>query len=147
MWCGGRRGLPVQLCASSPPYPQPGGLQLLYLASAFPSLRWKHPWASLLSTTPPPGPQSRWSGGQKFGELPGPIISPLPPALGVSHSLRPEEGTECPGSHRHLCHGRLEPGRSIPLALGLSVPMCPWAEGQGLHTTPVESCVSDSPGV
>lgn len=74
------------------PTPRPEASSFSILLLLFPASGGNIP-RSLFS---PAGPQSRWSGGQKFGELPKPVFSPLPSVLGVSHSLGPGEGTESP---------------------------------------------------
>lgn len=104
----------------------------------FPSLRWKRRPAALF----PPQPPSWWSGGRKFGELPWPVFSPLPPALGASHlwAQGRGRGAQRPGSSLTQPGCLCGPGQPGHLVLGLC-PHVSRAGAQGLPTTTVQSPV------
>lgn len=88
----------------------------------FPSLRWKRRPASLF----PPQPPSWWRGGRKFGELPWPVFSPLPPALGASHlwAQGRGRGAQRPGSSLTQPDACVGLGSQATLCWAC-VPMCP----------------------
>lgn len=101
---------PVLPCASSC-HRQPRGLLFLCLASAFHSLRWKHPQVHK--------PLGWWGGGRKYRELPEPAFSPLTPALGRG----PPRGGDWVSTDPHRCLCRR--GQLGHLSLSRGVRTCP----------------------
>lgn len=132
----GGKSLFLSRCVPHSPSPE-ARFSVLLLLSQPPSLRWKQRPASLF----PPQPPSWWSGGRKFGELPWPVFSPLPPAL-VFLISGPRGGDGCPETwfQSHTTQMPVWPGQPGHLVLGLC-PHVSRAGAQGLPTTTVQSPV------